>query len=346
MNKTTTKIITGFGVFAFVITSIGITSTQPAAAQVIQGGTGQALEIGPPVLNLSGNPGQVVTANINIRDIAATNLLVKSQINDFIANGEDGTPKILLGENETSAFSFKSWLTPLPQMTLKPQEVRTIKITITIPQNAAPGGYYGIIRFTGTPPELEGTGVSLSASLGSLVFLTVNGHAKEGMSIEEFVATKDGETAGSIFESAPVVFKERLKNSGNIHEKPTGLVTIKDMFGNTIVTLGVNQPVKDILPDSTRNFLSSLDSSNIGNKLLFGRYTAELSVQYGTDPKNQKTITSTITFWVIPYTLILAIVGGLVAAFFTLRFLIRRYNRHIITKSKNNEIHPLKPKKK
>lgn len=341
MNKTTTRIITGLSLFALFI-SLFVSTTRPASAQTTtQSGTGQALEIGPPVVNLSGDPGQVITTNINIRDIAGTNLLVKSQINDFIASkNEDGTPQILLEEGQTSPYSFKSWLTPIPQMTLKPQEIRTVKVTITIPANASPGGYYGVIRFTGTPPELEGTGVSLSASLGSLVFITVNGEAKQGMEIEEFVATQGG-TTSSLFQSAPVVFKERLKNTGNIHEKPSGLVTVKDMFGNIVATLGVNQPVKDILPNSVRKFESSLDSTNIGNKLLFGLYHAELSVNYGTG-ESKKTITSTISFWVIPYTLILFLIGLLVIVFFVLRFLIRRYNRHIITKSKNTDV----PKKK
>lgn len=341
MKQTTTRIISALSLFVLAMGFIFITTNQPASAQTTQSGSGQALEIGPPVINLSGDPGQTIKTNISIRNIAATSLLVKSQINDFTAGDkEDGTPKILLEENETSPYSFKTWLTPIPQMTLKSKELKTITITISIPQTASPGGYYGVIRFTGTPPELEGTGVSLSASLGSLVLIKVNGEAKESMEVEEFVATQNG-TPGSLFQSAPVVFVERLKNTGNIHETPSGVVTVKDMFGNVVATLGVNQPPRDVLPSSVRKFESSLDSSNLGNKILFGLYQAELSVNYGTGD-SKKTVTSTLSFWVIPYTLILFLLGILVIGFFVLRFLIRRYNRHIISKAKSTST----PKKK
>lgn len=291
---------------------------------------GQALEIGPPVINISANPGQTVTTDISIRDISSSSLVVRSEFNDFIAGGEDGTPKILLEEDETSPYSFKNWLTPLPVLTLQPREVQTLPITFTVPENASPGGYYGVVRFTGTPPELEGTGVSLSASLGSLILLTVNGEAKEELSIEEFSVNKEGR-GGWLFEAAPLTFVQRLKNTGNIHEEPGGLVTVKDMFGNVVATLPINQPPRDILPQSIRKFEVPLDKTVIGDKVLFGKYTADLTVTYGAD---NQAITSSITFWVIPYTLIGIILIALVGGFIALRFLIKRYNRHIINKSR------------
>lgn len=304
----------------------------PVAAQAAT--NGQALEIGPPVLNLTANPGETIKATISLRDISSGSLLVKGTLNDFVAGGEDGTPKILLGADETSPYSFKEWVSPLPNLTLKPKEIKNLTLTINVPKDASPGGYYGVVRFTGTPPELEGTGVSLAASLGSLILLRINGEAKEGLAIEEFTASHDGKT-GTLFEFAPIVFTERIKNTGNVHEEPAGVVTVKDMFGNVVATLGVNQPPRDVLPQSIRKFESSLDSTNIGDKVLFGLYTAELSVNYGPDTP---AVTSTISFWVIPYTLIGIGIVALVAGFFGLRFLIRRYNQSIIKRAqKANE---------
>lgn len=291
--------------------------------------SGQALEIGPPVINLSADPGQTIKTNISIRDISSTNLLVKGQVNDFTADGEDGTPKILLDPNETSPYSLKGWLSALPEMVLKPKEVRELPITISVPSNASPGGYYGIVRFTGTPPELNGTGVSLSASLGSLILLKVNGDATHKLSVAEFSVNHNGK-GGPVFETAPLTFVARLSNTGNIHETPSGLVTITDMFGHQLATLGVNQPPHDVLPGSIRRFETSLDSTNIGNKFLFGKYTAVLTLDYGT---NQK-VDATITFWVIPYTLITVIIVALIAGFFGIRFLVKRYNRHILSKAR------------
>jgi hypothetical protein len=329
-KSTTSKLL--LSIASLVVIIFGLTVSPLAHAQSA-GTAGQALEIGPPVINLSADPGTTVTAQISIRDVSSTNLLVTAEINDFVAGGEDGTPKIIL-DDTVSKYSFKTWVAPLSSPTLKPREIKTFTIDINVPSNASPGGYYGVVRFTGTPPSLEGTGVSLSASVGSLILLKVNGDAKESLSIEEFSASHDGRT-GSLFEAAPIVFTERLKNTGNIQEEPTGLVTVKDMFGNVVATLAVNQPTRNVLPDSIRKFESSLDSTNIGNKILFGLYHADLSVTYGSD---KQVLTSSISFWVIPYTLIGIIVAGLIVAFIGIRTLIKRYNRHIIKKVKSGKL--------
>jgi hypothetical protein len=290
---------------------------------------GQALEIAPPVINISANPGQTVTTQIKLRDVSTSKLLVKGQVNDFVAAGEDGTPKLLLEEGEESPYSMKTWIAPLPQLTLEPRQVKDLPVVINVPVNAAPGGYYGVIRFTATAPELQDTGVSLSASLGSLVLLRVNGAAKEGLEIAEFSMNNGGKSS-TLFESTPVKFVERLKNTGNIHEQPAGRVTITDMFGNKVATVNVNLPPRNILPASIRKFEQNLDSSVIGSKVLFGRYTANLLVTYGS---NKQTVSSSIVFWIIPWRLIIAVVIGLVVAFFVLRFAIKRYNQRIIERS-------------
>ncbi len=299
------------------------------SAQQPPANSGQALEIAPPVLNLTADPGQTIKTQISLRDISSNKLVVSAQINDFVASGEDGTPKILLDANEPNPYSMKSWVVPLQDFTLVPKQIQSVPITIKVPANAAPGGYYGVIRFTGTPPELKGTGVSLSASLGSLVLLRVNGAAKEALAIEQFSVGSDGKP-GSLFESTPITFTERLKNKGNIHEQPSGQVTITDMFGKKVATVNVNQPPRNVLPGSIRKFEQPLDSSVIGDKKLFGRYTAKLDVTYGA---NKQTVSSTIDFWIVPYRLIAGVIVVLIAGFFGLRFLLQRYNRHIIRKA-------------
>lgn len=295
-------------------------------------GGGQALEIAPPVVTLTADPGQRVTAEISLRDVSSGSLRVTNEINDFTAAGEDGTPKILLNSDEQTPYSLKSWIAPIAPLTLKSREIKKIAVTIRVPANASPGGYYGVIRFTGTAPDLEGNGVSLSASLGALVLLRVNGAAVEKLSSTEFFAEQNGKKA-SLFESVPIKFVQRIKNEGNVFEQPAGLVTITDMFGKNVATLGVNQPPRNILPGTIRRFEVPLDSSVIGNKMLFGRYKADLSLTYGT---NKQKITDSFTFWVIPYRLIATGIILLVGGFFVLRTLIRGYNRNIIRKAQGS----------
>jgi hypothetical protein len=317
--------------------AVGLVPLAPALAATQKPstkGTGQALEIAPPIENISGNPGQTLKLTVKLRNISKTYLVVSNQVNDFVAAGEDGTPKILLKNNDNdNPYSIRQWVGPLPSFTVSPGHIKDLPVTITIPKNASPGGHYGVIRFTGTAPNLKGSGVSLSASLGMLVLLRVNGPVQEKLSIDEFSVNHGGKT-GSLFESGPVNFVEKIKNSGNIHEEPTGHIVIKNMFGKTLAGLNVNLPPRNILPASTRKFSQPLDKTVIGNKKLFGKYTATLKITYAS---GKKTLDSKLTFWVIPYKLIAALAVLLVVIFFGLRYLLRRYNRRIIEKSRGSQ---------
>jgi hypothetical protein len=292
---------------------------------------GQALEIAPPVINLSANPGQTVTTQIFLRNVSSGNLVVTGQANDFVAAGEDGTPKVILDDQAAAnnPYSLKNWVNPPASLQLVPREIKTMTITINVPANASPGGHYGIIRFTATAPSLNGTGVAISASLGSLVLMTVNGNVKEQLSVKQFSVSHNGRTT-KLFESGPLDFATRLTNTGNVHEQPVGQIIIKDMFGKRLASVNVNLPPKNVLPQSTRKFDSPLDKSVIGNKRLFGHYTATLTVTYG---KNKQTVTSTLSFWVIPVRTVAIIIAVLIGGFFAVRYGLRRYNRYIIGKS-------------
>ncbi|MBP7760168.1 hypothetical protein KA093_00020 [Candidatus Saccharibacteria bacterium] len=308
-----------------------VTSSTAFAQTPTPGNTGQALEIAPPVLDIRGDPGEIVKAQISLRDVSPTSLLVKNEINDFTAAGEDGTPKILVEDGEVSPYSIKNWISPLPQITLKPKEVQKLTVNVTIPKNAAPGGYFGVIRFTAEAPDPTQTGVSLSASLGTLVLLRVNGTAKESMNVEEFYASSAG-NRGSLFESAPIQFFERIKNTGNVHEQPRGQITINDMFGQKLANLNVNLENRNVLPGTIRKFEQPLDETVIGNKILFGRYTADLQITYA----GGQQATASLTFWVIPYKLIAIVVVSLLILFFAIRYALRRYTESVLDRSRRS----------
>jgi hypothetical protein len=308
-------------------------TTTPAPTPVAAKGTGgQALEIAPPVITLNANPGQSVKVQIFLRNISSGNLVVTGQANDFIAAGEDGTPKILLKDEGNDPYSLKNWVAPLPGLTIIPREIKTMTATINVPANASPGGHYGVIRFTATPADINTTGVSLSASLGSLVLVTVSGKISEDLTVQEFSVSHNNKR-GSFFESGPVKFTERLKNTGNVHLQPTGQVDITNMFGKKLASVNVNVPPRNVLPQSIRRFEQPLDKSVIGNKKLFGHYTAKLNLTYG---NNKKALVASVSFWVIPFRLIFIIALLLVGGFFLLRYLLKVYNRRIIERSRNS----------
>lgn len=297
--------------------TVGFAAT---AAHAVEPGSGQALEIAPPLVNLKADPGQTVKADIKIRDIAKTPLIVTGEVNDFTSQGEAGIPKVDVDSEERSPYSIIDWVEPLNQLRLEPQEIKNLPITINVPANASPGGYYGVIRFTATPGELDQSGVALSASLGALIFLRVNGDAEESMNIEELFAEKNGRR-GVFFDSQPITFVQRIKNTGNVQEQPVGILKVSDMFGNTIANLTFNAERRNVLPDSIRRFETSLDKTNIGSRILFGLYTAELTTSYG--PDNELNTTKTMRFFVFPWQVVLGILVALAAIIGGFRYWLR-----------------------
>lgn len=282
---------------------------------------GQGLEISPPVVQLTADPGQTITTAIRLRDVTQGELIAKGEVDDFGAGSDEGgQPKLLLNETGTTRFSLKQWVGNVPNLVLAPQQLQTMNITIRVPANAEPGGHYGVIRFTGVPPDLAGTGVALSASVGSLILLRVNGPITDSLSLEEF-STSQEKVKKSFFEAGPVDFTVRLKNAGTVHEMAAGNITVKDWFGKTAGVITVNPNKGNVLPDSIRRFEQSLPQ-----KKLFGHYTATLSLTYA----GNKALTGKMSFWVIPWKLILLALAGLIALFYLLKIAIRRYNEHVI----------------
>lgn len=289
-------------------------------AQQASQGQGQGLEISPPLAELKADPGQTIRTTLRIRNVTQQTLVVSSEINDFTAGGEDGQPKLLLEEGESSPYSVKEWISTIPEVTLKSGEQQPVTITMTVPGNASPGGHYGVVRFTGTPPGIEGTGVSLSASIGQLILVNISGNVTESAKIAEIFASQNNERSG-FFEYGPITLVERIENTGNVHIKPSGTVRVTNMFGKETASFSLNENGGNILPSSIRKFEQQVDK-----KLLFGRYTIQVDAVYGAD---NKITTGSSTFWVIPYKLILMAI----AAIALIIFLIKRYNRHIVKKA-------------
>jgi hypothetical protein len=288
--------------------------------------SGQGLELSPPLAELKADPGQSVSLNIRVRDVAKGPLNVTAKADDFTAKDEQGTPQILFDETEEGPYSLKFWVAPIPAITLVNDEVKTMKVTINVPKNAEPGGHFGVIRFTAAPPGVEGSGVALSASVGTLVLLNVSGNARQGLDVVESYANYKG-MRGTFFEWGPIGFTERLRNSGTVHVKPTGTIDLYQ-FGRLVHSITFADTPHNVLPGTIRKFDQSWSQ-----KWLFGPYTAKLNVQYGDGQHLAVTIAS---FWVIPWRLILLVIIVLVGLFFILRSALRRYNRQVIERAKRS----------
>jgi hypothetical protein len=202
---------------------------------------------------------------------------------------------------------------------------------------AAPGAYYGVVRFiSGAGDEADGGNVLLNASVGTIFLVSVPGDTVELLSLVEISAADQDSNLKSVFSTAPKSLAIRLKNEGNTYIAPFGKVTVTDWTGNVVQSYELNDvsPRGNVLPDSIRRFDDEL--SNIGS---FGRYKVEANISYG-DGGN--IITARTTFWVIPWVTLGIIALALVVVLFATTRGVKAYNNMIVKRSRGERINKRK----
>lgn len=325
-----------FGVvFAFVASLAGVHSA--LAVQSFDTNAAEGLQISPALVELNTERGKTYTLKLKVLNVTSSDLSYDSTIHDFGAKDETGSPKILLDDSLPVGASVRNWIGTVQRFSLRRQETRQLDVKIAIPVDAEPGGHYGVIRFAGKDPQLVDTGVGVTASTGLLILIRVDGAIDERLSLASFTA-EQGNKRHDFFESSPITFVPRLKNEGNVHVKPVGKVEVRDMFGGLAASLSVNEKAANVLPGSIRRFESVLNKD-----WMIGRYTADLTLGYGT---TGQAITNQITFWVIPYKPLLAALAILITLIYILRRLIRVYNRHIIKQARKTNVSKTNKRKK
>lgn len=317
-----------------MLTVLVVTSSARVSAQASNANTAQGIEISPALVELNGAAGGTYAINLTVTNVTLTDLLYTVSVDDFTAKDETGTPQILLDSPLPESASIRNWVATPTTFTLKSRESRTVTAQVTIPANAEPGGHYGVVRFSGQAPEVEDTGVGLSASAGTLLLIRVDGDINEQASLASFFTAINGNQT-FLFETSPISFVTRINNEGNIHVKPVGSIEVKNAFGGIVTTIPLNAEKSNVLPDSIRRFDTQYDGG-----WMIGYYTANLTLGYGT---TGQALTSTISFWVIPYRLILAALLVLVTVGYILSRLVKVYNKRIITKA--TQTHDKKPTK-
>lgn len=250
------------------------------------------LALSPPTFELSANPGDVLENTLRVENLTSKPMMILVDRRNFTALGEEGA--IGLTEEETS-FSLASWIAVTPsEVEIPARSSKTFTFKTNIPLNAEPGGHFGSIIFRVGGQKMPGqTGAVVSQELGALVLLRIAGKTAEQASLESFAAQK------RLWEKGPVNFEVRVKNEGNVHFKPTGVITIVNFFGKKVATFNIEP--KNVLPGAIRKM-----EATWGQKFLLGKYTATVSLTYGSQGK---ILTASTTFFGFPYK-----IGGIILA--------------------------------
>jgi hypothetical protein len=308
-----------------------------------------ALTITPIRIEVSGNPGQVLTENITLTNEQKTPTTFYSSFANFEAQGESGNPSFT-----DATQDLASWMSTDASIHLDPNESKTVKVKIIIPNDAEPGGHFAA-AFFGTFPSSSNTAqVGIGAKTGALILLSVNGSVKEAGGLLDF-STKDHKI---FYNTLPVSFVYRFKNDGGDRIKPVGKITMHDLVYLPADRIDANPSQGNILPGSTRRFevewlmngrskeyvapsgavARFFDQAGYQFKnFAVGPYFARVNLLYGTEGLH---VTKTAFFFVFPWQMLLVLIVILFAIWWIGRKLLRRYNRHIIKKARQAEKRP------
>ena len=322
-------LITSVALLAVTVVG-GLSQAQVSAQQ--NGSNG--IRISPVRTDLVIEPGSTSTVTMNVENVSTVNATFKAIINDFQASSrENGEPVLILDDDKFApSHSLKRYINPIADVAIPAGSSKDVKVTITVPKDAAGGGYFGAVRFAPTDRDGSDKQVSLSASVGSLILVKVPGDIAENLKLESF-DVRDGRNASagsSFFVSGKNLHAvARFKNSGNVHLQPFGKVTLKK-GGKVISSVEINneEPRTNVLPDSIRRYPVKLDK--VGS---WGRYTVEGNFGYGT---NGQLLTGSTSFMIVPVGMIvagIALLGLVVFALFALPRVIKRYNAGVVRRA-------------
>ena len=273
----------------------------------------------PGKTEISLNPGESFTKNIKITNRVEKVVKFKLSTEDFVGTNDSNQPVVLLGDSN-SPYSLKDFITPeIKEFSLEFGEQITIPVTISVPKNAEPRGYYGALIVSNDPDKIEGENsketegkTRIVSRIGSLFLLKINGEGKFEGSLENFKAIGPEQI---FYSERPSGFEIAFKNTGNVHLIPYGMVTIKNIFGQVMDTIPVDAYF--VLPESIR-YREALWEDGFS----LGRYTANLSLYKGYGDEN---LEAKIAFWIIPWKILTITFIGIVLIVSALYYVLTRF---------------------
>lgn len=268
-------------------------------------------------INLMMEPGESVTKEIVLTNRLGKEATFKLEIEDFSGTKNLENPTTMEGLKK-GPYSLKDYIYPeMMEFTLKDGEQITLPVTVSIPKDSRPGGLYGAIAFSEKYPSLVNTNeagetVMVEARLAYLFLVRIKGNVTENGLLKSFSSDR------SFYEKGPVTLSYVVENSGNVHLNPYGVVKITNIMGKKIEEFPI-EPFYS-LPDSLRK-----NTVTFNRKILLGKYTATLELHRGYLDKTDIVDTKIISFWIIPWKILLFAFAGLVILGILIGIIARRF---------------------
>lgn len=271
--------------------------------------------VGPGRIEVEVKPGETV-----IRDITVTNRISNGRTFELLIEDMSGSQSgdkavVLLGDQQ-GPYSLRDYFTlPSTRINLELGERARIPVSITMPHNAEPGGYYGAILVSTVSDNGDHGGVAarspVIARVGTLFFITVPGEVKKESKLIDFSTVNNNWW----FDHGPIDLLVTHENTGSMHLNPYGEVRVTNMFGSEVGYVELTPWF--VLPGSLR-----VRELTWTSELLLGRYSITAYINRGYDDIVD---TKTIYVWVVPWQIIVSVFVGLFMLIFTVRLFFSKF---------------------
>ncbi len=278
--------------------------------------------VGPGRAVIEIKPGETVVQEIAVTNRISDKRTFRLEVED-ITGSADGSSAVSLTGAERGPYSIRDYITfPEDEFELALGERARIPVTITVPPDAEPGGFYGSVLVSTVRKSVVNEqgipGSPLIPRIGSLFFITVDGDiAREGRAVS--IGPLDSKLW---FETGPIDLGILFENTGSIHLDPEATVSISNMLGEEVGYVELEPWF--VLPSSLRVRELSWD-----REFLLGRYTVTAEVNRGYDGIID---TVSVSFWVLPWKM----VGGMFLILFIVIFSLRAFFRTFEFKRKGD----------
>lgn len=202
---------------------------------------------------------------------------------------------------------------PTAIFTIAHGETMELPIWISLPSYISDLGLYALLTIT--TGRLDEAGVAaprakVLSRVGVPVLVRTN-DSRVGKGELVSFGTADG---SKFFGANMIEFKLSYANTGDVHIRPLGKLTLRNMFGQVSAQLPIEPWY--ILPGTTRSRVVALP---VG--VHFGPYSAAISMD---DGRGELGDDERVELWILPWKSVAVIVGVLICSYLTVRRLRRR----------------------
>jgi hypothetical protein len=263
----------------------------------------QKIEISPPSQEFDIDPGKELNFEVKVRNVGNNKYYMNARVEDFTASGEEGQVALI----EQGPYAISSWSIIEPkEFELEPGKTQIVKIRSDVPEQNIGGGRYGAVVFAVSGTKTANA-TAVAQEIASLFLLRVSGPIEENLSILNLQAPQ-------FAEFGPIPIKVKVFNSGNIHVKTAGLVTVNNVLGNKVADIVI--PPTNVFPQSNR-----ILEANFNENFLIGPYQAQALLFYG---ENNQSLVAFVPFFVFPVRFVAGLIGFVILIAFIIKLYAKR----------------------